>query len=336
MSQEFYDYDPGAELIKLPPLDIEIIYAPHATSEHMSDISGADIFIPELAGWEPGMDTVLASVARGDVLPHEALPTLSAGADEDDMHGYKQALLHAIAGTNVAVGFADVPAGHQYDLLYHHLQEEGIVAGADFDETIQNVYKYIDSWATLISGRDKHIATSLNATVKNAIKYRFDLQQKDRLKVVMTLGSLHAGVTERLRSTDTGGVNTVTTHGNTNPETAYDYFGEAVDKQKRGEAVDDQLAARVLLEHVIQKNQTGYQIQEAVNDGYLMLLVAKKIASHFNKDEIATLYKQSFGNFALMDGLLREDMEENSDNGLLAQKGIVLPHSKDEATKFIQ
>ncbi|GIW59798.1 MAG: hypothetical protein KatS3mg087_0864 [Patescibacteria group bacterium] len=66
-----------------------------------------------------------------------------------------------------------------------------------------------------------------------------------------------------------------------------------------------------------------------------MMLVDKKIAGKFSKEEVRSLFDRAMGSFALIDGLLREDLEENPDGGLLAQKGIVLPRSRGEALEFI-
>lgn len=171
-----YDY---RSIMPTTGAQITMIYTRHHEDGGMPDylsamLSDADVFVPELPGWIPQFEKLIARIAKGD---HSSLQKVIAMGNGN---AYNDAVMRAIYGSRIKVAMVDYKA----DTF-------------DFKQTSRAMSRPVSpSTYPVIQRREQHMLRGLSEVVNNMTGQQISDKP---LKVVGTFGYLHLGMTDGLR-----------------------------------------------------------------------------------------------------------------------------------------
>jgi hypothetical protein len=175
---------------KGPTLEIKFLFSPHGTAEDFknfeSEFNNADVFVPEVFGWDEETLQSLREFSEESDSEFKA-PNLGLATGE---------IVRNILGSQKAIELVDVPKGDPIEKL----QKESIKIGNeslnldDFDEMVSGVKSFLIKFSESQKLREKYIISKIK-TLKNKIIEDYpELVRKDKLNVLVSLGSFHVGV----------------------------------------------------------------------------------------------------------------------------------------------
>ncbi|MBI2640064.1 MAG: hypothetical protein HYW90_04230 [Candidatus Sungbacteria bacterium] len=224
---------------ELPPISIEIFYAPHSSAEDLQGFSESfersDIFIPELSGWRVVDLEYYRKIADGDVVPQEYFKTFSA---TPQIKEFLTHLLNRVASSKKPITFIDLPAGHE--LLR---KPRGYETHKSFSETLHRVSEHLKGQALFQKEREEYMLKMLRPRIAELLREYPELKKKKELCVLLFLGYLHTTVYYELQK---GGVDVKRSFGFS--PLVFGREEEAVRRIRFGKEVDNEFCARVLAE----------------------------------------------------------------------------------------
>lgn len=180
----------------------------------------------------------------------------------------------------------DVPAGHLLteaekvlDNYYKLSREEN---RENFSGTLRVLDIYLRGFAKLEEEREAYMVARLKPAIEETLKAHPELRKKEKINVLMSLGSGHTGVHHALKSS---GEKSRTDF----PSQLYtfDFFTEGVRAYRFGKRVDNELLAHIWMQNRFKKIFSRNSKIKKSNNASLFL---RKFTSLFSYDEIREIF----------------------------------------------
>lgn len=335
-----------------PPLDVTIVFGPHETAADALAIAPhlqhADVYLPEIHGWDENTIRLLNAVSQGSLTPEAALQEQLTDTDDLDtvskMTDFWLQVYRNIAGTKIPVACADMPFGHSLVGRQNHLIELGVQWDAEFAATLKAARQYIQQVVECTTAREQYIAEHIKQAVAQLVAVDAQLQaraESGTLKVVLSLGEEHARMIDVVHElwekegwSAPRAISSETSVHNRQPT----LLSTAEQQLLAGQELSDEHVAWVLLEQVLLRHSLMYDLVQTMGSEVGGEVAARYIAEQFNLEEIEELFVQAVqlahGHAelipAMMDTLLRGENDEDEGEvvGVMVTKGIVLEEVK--------
>lgn len=305
-----------------PNIEYEIYFSPHGNPNDFQElfkiIKSADIYIPEVHGWTKSHLEIYQDVSSGKKTPEVAIREKTA--EEDELDPLLLDELNALYGTNIPVIFIDLPEDE--------MQQKTFIAlsARDFDGLLDSVRYFLQESSKLIPKREEHMVKHLKTGVEEILESRPDLKAKNDISVLISLGGIHRDVFYRLKEAG----EKVQRKFNIMPQ-VYSLSDEGKLKYMHGKPVDDELAARILLETVF-VNVFQSELEKVSPDNTKIDIFKRRVVSQFTLDEIR-------GMLHSLTYLDWNYFKSSFEGGMVYQmemKGLKLPQSEKELDEMIK
>jgi len=313
----------------LPPTKVVVMFRPHATQEHVDGLEqhlqSATLFVPEMNISTAESIQVLERVSAGEQHPVMAVAMLGVA---DTMRGHLLGVLQVLHNSQVKVALADITAEDSLNIALEASEHQNIYA-AELEQTLQNLLENLQNYHQLQSEREDRIVENLLQQLQ---------ANPQEQTIVMTLGSMHAPIVEKLRQQAGQFAElTVEVDADNSPESSYQH--QVLKQIANGEKVPQESLLRTLLEKLITDSAIRGQLDQAFTDPIEAERWIKDAVAQFTVDEIRDLYSTSVtsytakeqagemivvGKFFSMLSMVVGDALTQS-GGLFEQKGIAIP-----------
>ncbi|HEY4520323.1 MAG TPA: hypothetical protein VJJ72_00765 [Candidatus Paceibacterota bacterium] len=288
---------------KAPNFKIEIYFGIHGTAEDMEGDDGtnspgrfkrrglresfesADIYVPELHGWNETALQKMQDLSYGRISPDDFIK--EAGLNKrDPMFGFKKAQLEMIHKSFKPIIILDVPEDDPRSeaMSNHYLGPKEKARPSNFNQALASIKENLRQAADLHNEREDYMISQLVPRLEEAFKIRPDLRNRSDLKVLMFLGIAHTRVAHQLAEYGL----TINTKYSRLPF-IFSYDIEAQRRLALGKEVDNELAAKVLLEQLC-RYVIGPIATRLTNENNEVIAFIRKIVSLFTYEEIKHLY----------------------------------------------
>lgn len=160
-----------------PQVTIRILYLAHETEKDArpvgKELSEADVFIPEGAGWDEYHLNKLRAVAQGERVPERQQAHLFMGGLEKFVYNSKR-----------PIAFIDVPRFHpitedfkKKERNFYKLNLRG-----DFDENLKRVKEYCGQDSFIQREREEYMISQLEPTIRRLLRDNPELRKKKRFE----------------------------------------------------------------------------------------------------------------------------------------------------------
>ena len=231
---------------KLPTVALDIFYSAHGEEKDLEGFEEkfkkADIYIPEFFGWNETNLKEFRNIAEGKQQPKEF----------EYLSGFAERQYSILYNSHKPITFIDLPKDHQLvNQVLSHLNKDYLIhreRTSDFQEFLGRVKDWHKRWAELQRQRENYMLSQLEPSLKQLLKKRPELRQKEKLKVLMSLGSLHTGLYHQLLKQGRAAARTFS-----RSPYIYSNASELTRRYFFHKDVDDLLAARAWLEEVLEQ-----------------------------------------------------------------------------------
>ncbi len=227
-----------------PKIHFRILYGPHNSPEDLKaleeELSRADIYFPENAGWNIETERAYQAYATGKYeVPGNLEPALKFELETLSRLGK--------AGREVVVGLVDLPEGHSL-LKRPESSEKALLKfeTGNFVKAIQEIKRIAENNARLNKQREDYIQAQIQSKIQSILEAHPLLKEKTKkegkLNVLLSLGTVHTRISHNLKKEGKD----VERRFNQLP---YEFgsFHELARRYLFGKEVNDELAARALL-----------------------------------------------------------------------------------------
>ena len=278
---------------KEPKISYHFFYSPHRTAEDFKKIKivfdECDIYVPEASGWSPEEKFFTESISEGNPSP-ENLAIFNKELVRQSAWGEQ---LSAIYKSKKPILFADI--SNTDELI--RKREEVDELGADFvylffrgelDAALKKLRAYAIAFSLRQSAREEKIEENLKNKIKEFLENHPEYRQKDKLKVLISLGSGHTPLFQDLKRE---GLN-VSREFNETPQ-VFSSLAEADRRRVFKKEISDELLAKVIIENILYPYLGSLTDNTNKQDRVL-----RKISSQLNLETIRriseTMAKESF------------------------------------------
>lgn len=308
-----------------PEITIEFFFSPHLTAKDLVGLQErfnlCDVYVSEAAEFKPEEVLLADQIAKGKYRPD----ALDVPPERRTALQQENAMLF---DSKKALVFIDIPEGNKLHVHSVKFRQQLLVASKAF--CYQNFYQALDHAkmaiaenAKYIGGRDDYMADKLSK-INLAIAKHPELKNKDKIRVLVVLGSAHADLPNkidsrfRVESSSSG---------------KSDLLDELTIKKIRNQEFSDELVAKALFEAILR--QVMHREFLLINNSVFELKFARALMKHFSLAQIRDISKRTAWEMNVGDGtkngipvleVLRKLVEEIGK--------IDLPKSDDEFGKF--
>lgn len=181
---------------KLPKLEATFLYAPHWTSEDArlikEEIGHTDVYCPEMIGYPEEEVELLNRISQGD---SKAFQQLILATDDSWWKG----VYEAIYNSKKIIQPIDIPEGQKIVSDYKESKIRNIrdvsfvhFASGNFEQAIKLMEDYLREWANYQKKREEVMLINLRKLPQEIVKRYPEFKEKEKLKVLASLGSAHA------------------------------------------------------------------------------------------------------------------------------------------------
>lgn len=312
------------ENLRHPPnIKYELYFSPHGNPDDFQGlfklIKDADIYIPEVYGWSKEYLGIYQNVSAGKKTPEQAIREKQI--DDVEMNKLLLEELQALYKTNKPIAFIDLPEEEVPQ------GKNRIWLGArDFEGLLANVQHYLDEESKLNHKREEHMVEELATKVDEILDSNPDLKTKHKVRVLVSLGSVHTGVYHELR--DSG--ERVEREFNVMPQ-VYSLSDEGVRRYMWEKPIDQQLLAQILLETTFGEVFQS-ELEKVSTDNTKIDLFKRKVASRFDIDEIRNIFHLlTYTDWNYFKGSFEGHMTY-----LMETKGLKIPQSEQELDEIVK
>jgi hypothetical protein len=154
-----------------------------------------------------------------------------------------------------------------------------------FSQTLEEIKNRAYGFLKNNEEREQHIVSQLEEKIQEAISQNEDLLKKDQVNVLVFLGAMHVGVTDKLRKK---GFNTKRTF-KTKPF-VYGYSGKLFLMLQRVKEVSKDLLAKFWFERLLSEYFFYSLIEKFGRDSLKTIQFIREIVSKFNLEEIEKIF----------------------------------------------
>ncbi|MFA5830836.1 MAG: hypothetical protein WC878_03340 [Candidatus Paceibacterota bacterium] len=297
---------------KLPPVYLKYFSASHETAEDAKDMERemkeADIFMPEIYGWDSEILAKLRMVSDGK----ENIPGKNTTDFSKILRGYffdtkKQIVIIDVPEEEV-LDHPDIYPEYEFDTEEMMRSSYEQAAELLFQDTVLNAE--ID-----LFHRESHMAAHFAEKIKEAVSMNPDLRKKTSIKVLMILGVYHSAIYHEMKKL---GGNHVSR--NFSRDLSFGYAGEIARRFAFGKETSKEMKEEALCE-LLFENGLYYYLEDVCQNTTKNLLFSRYLASLFSLDEKRALFEQW--------KTYHKDFEDIV-LSVLRRKNIVLPQNEEE------
>ena len=270
-----------------PRILIEIFYAPHQTREDAKGIreriQESDVVIPEEIGWDQKLLSIYRGISGGKTPIEEYFHYLAKTRKEieEAKDSFNMAFLEALQNSKKAVELIDVPRLHPLHLeIYAKVHEFSLNTKGGFHQLVARWKKLLQDGAELQTKREQYMLENLSVLKKSIAERKIpELAGKDKVKILLTLGSYHTMMLHQAKRSGEDATRTGKT---------LDIFRHIDEVSRRfifGKEVNDTLIARTIFESLM-GTILNYELGKAAPDSSERGLIERRIAESFEFDEI--------------------------------------------------
>lgn len=280
----------------------------------------ADIYVPELHGWNEFSLSRMQELSYGRVTPEQIIKEIKL-KPEHPMFGFLKSEMEMIYGSYKPIIIFDVPDTHPRSKVLRDYMlgqtREKIKGRPTFEKILAIIKKDLREKADLHNEREDYMLNQLASKLEEVFKQRPDLVNKPDLRVLMFLGAYHTRVVQMLTKY---GVKVQSRHSRS-PQ-IFGFENEAQRSLALGKEVSNELASKVLLEGLC-SSLMGPIASSLTEDSNEAEAFIRRIVSLFTYEEIKNLYEmgipRAVGEFFVY----------------LEKKGVNPPSSHTELVSFI-
>lgn len=311
----------------LPPISIEILYAPHETAEDWKGfreaLKRADVCVVECSGWSESYLKSLQNLSRGNLFTYlkKKLERKVRG-DYDDR---EKILIEEIYNSKKPVIIIDLPEGHP--LVANRPPIEIILQGT-FEDMLGQLRAKLKQRAEYQRQREDYMIASLKTKLTELLEEFPELKGKSKIRLLITIGGIHVNLFASIKERITPNVER--SYGN--KPAGYDSSAKALMRYMLNREVSDELIARTLLGHL---TDLQFYARNLTMNNHKAALFENKLVSFFSVSDI----KNFFEEFSKVPPEPEKDDSQSARELLfakLSEKGIELPRTEDELDKFLK
>ena len=304
-----------------PQISYHIFYAPHFTAKDFENLKNtfdkADIYVPELVGWDFRTKDQLNRLSQGEFTPEELA---AKGFISNKSARFRQ--YQIIYNSKKPILFVDMPLQHKLIPISDRNDELGkeslgLFTKGDFKSSFKKIYQYTIAETDYEKKREELIKKNLEEEVKKFIKTDSKLKDKSDINVLLSLGAVHTGIYHKLKKEEAR----VSREFSRQPF-IFDSTAQSIREMmlSRRKKPDKLLLARGLVDALV----FYYYIQNRVSyDSNKLALTAKKISSHLNFKDIKNVSKE-----------LGKDSSRTIMD-VLEKRGIEIPKTEEEMDEML-
>lgn len=305
---------------KEPRISYHVFYGSHRTAKDLEKFDEAfekaDVYIPELFGWNNKDLWIFNKVSQGKLCFDVASMIYFAFPGS-----FRFKELQTIEGSRKPILFVDTPERHQlFDLKKESLrlyrESIGSFKQGEFQSSLQKMREHIITWADFISKREEVIRENLQEKIKDLIKERPELREKEEIKVLLRLGAAHTGIYHRLKKEEP-----LTFQQFTSLSKTFLILDEVLRKIML--AKDKRIDKDILAGGIIQEIISG-PLERLTDDSNKLIVVGRKICSKLNLKDIKGISKE---------------LSENPERTIvdcLESHGIKIPKTEEEMDEMLK
>lgn len=303
-----------------PQMSVNIFYSPHGTAKDAEgfreEFKKADVYIPERRGWTESGLRRLRMISRGEI---SQIPIL--GKDFKEPNDFYWGTYNIIYKSNKPITLIDIPENHPLvERIDENKAEEGIRFGSDFSDVLDYERRNLIEQAAITKEREQYMIEQLEPRVQELLKDYPDLQNKQQINILLTLGSLHTFFYHNLKKDYS------TTRVMSKTYRVFDFYLEAKRRLMLGKPVDDGFLARANMNQCLFMLWELYpnRLLQLISDSY-KIEVSRKLCVLFSFDEIRDMFEGA-EDIDSWNSLFEEE---------LSRKGFKMPQSEKELDGFL-
>ncbi|OFZ65766.1 MAG: hypothetical protein A3D92_16520 [Bacteroidetes bacterium RIFCSPHIGHO2_02_FULL_44_7] len=192
-----------------PDLEFKIFFGSHINDLDFAPITeelgGADVYIPEAAGWSQRQEEKIMLLSGGVIHP-ETLINEIKHYDPDfaksTSYTFFLAQMKAIYRSGKPIIFIDVPRDHPIENALRKTPGtffRAMDSTKDLATKIEAYKNFAKGYVELVKARDNFMIAMLPQRLRELLDRRPDLKKKSRLKVLISLGAMHSQIYPKLK-----------------------------------------------------------------------------------------------------------------------------------------
>lgn len=264
-----------------PEISVDIFHSLHETAEDIESLeeqlADADIYVPEVFGWSSVDSGQYVAIAEGRKSPDEIIRSLEITTpDMYPPHDTRKKEFEVLYNSHKPIIIIDVPIDHPLKAKFDRL-DQSLSLGGNFETDLESYKQFLETLAKLQKEREEFILSQFKEKIKEVIQATPSLHEKDKVKVLMSLGSIHTVIGHTFKKE---GVETKTRF-NSMPY-FFNFENEVIRRFMFGKEVNNELMAKALLESEIYGH---FQLSPEENSMHVQQ-VLRKVVDSFSLDEI--------------------------------------------------
>lgn len=263
---------------KFPPVYIKFFSGAHGTEYDAGgipkELEDADIYMPELYGWEEAVAQEFNNVSSGK--------TSSEDPNRKVAHDFYQPVLKALASSGKPVVFTDLSREEflswkeEDDKTGHKMKN---LRSRGYKEATEEMKARMKHQADFQAYREKYIREHLGEKVAETLREHPELREKEKVTALITLGVAHTDIYHQLKKTESSMVSR-----NFSGLPLYGARYEAVRRFMFGKEVSDELAGKMLIEEILETEGCSEKFKSVTNDSLKLIKVGRMFAEIFGGD----------------------------------------------------
>lgn len=297
-----------------PKISLDIFYSPHETAEDLEGLSKsekfrqADVYIPEIFGWNKGSLRFLREAALGEI-GFEELRKKSKRYSKPF-----RKTLEGLYNSQKAVTLIDVKSDSGLRKESDTIWDYSPSLDGDFSQLLVYTKTFLQNLSSYITRREDYMLLQITPQRVEELLGRYPwLTSKKEIKILLSFGSGHAHIPDNYNKTS--------------------FTDEGIIRSKFGEKVNDDLASKIFLEDFFEtllsvpfstvrdwltKDSKKIQTLKRIIIGQLNYKDAQRIFDYckrmrvFPRDEMERMFSEKNieipGNEKELDGLLAKSL----------------------------
>lgn len=319
----FTTNEEGSVKPELPSIAINIFYGSHQSAEDQKRLGEAfqkaDVYVPEVPGWNPETLKIFRSVSDGRLEPRDAIRRLGNFFRESRL-----AELKILYNSKKPVIFVDVPVRHPIDLRIvsqlNRLSESiDFLVLNTFRGNIEGVREVIRNFAQTQKEREDYMLLNLKPKIEEFLKEHPELKGKKKLDILLNLGAVHTNLYRSLKKDNQEVGRTF----NDMP-TIFSHTEEGIRRSLFGKDIKDELAAKIILE-LLFKDELEQWTSEKTKDSIEQNKIYRAIFSQISIKDAEDLFNRARRSKNLK--MLFYDM--------LEERGLRKPKIREDVEKLL-
>lgn len=308
-----------------PDIKFNFFFAPHKTAEDRKNLIGAfteaDVYIPEVPGWTPRHLVDYQAIADGRITPDEHISSLRRAEKSSDVsNSTLKAELDLLYRSNKNVMFIDITSRSPIIKELRGAATTEIETSGDFPQALAQTRRMIDRFTKANLARENQMLANLKQGFDDLFKQEPELKAKDEIKVLFSLGSAHASLSQRLMQK---GFDTKRTYSDL--PVSFTYSSMATMRRMLNKDLDDEFTARTYLEVGLFNSTYLGHLRELTTDTNKLCRFTMHILRQFSYKDIENIYNK------VKSGESFQNIFEES----LWQRGIKMPQTESELDEIL-